>query len=227
MAAVIRCGGWLSMPEFGPRVVAVNVVYQVRRGPNRETAIDKRPVSWPVHVTELGLTGDRQCDTRHHGGVDKAVYAYASEDTAWWAGQLDREITAGLFGENLTTVDVDISNAVIGEHWQIGNNGVGPLLEVRLPRAPCDNLSARIGIPRFHRRFAATGRVGAYLSVLVPGMVAAGDQVVFARSPEHGVTIADWCLRRTPELADRLLRSGIDLAEPLHRAAARLTSHDR
>ena len=36
-----------------------------------------------------------------HGGSDKAVYAYATEDANWWATQLGRTIPPGLFGENL------------------------------------------------------------------------------------------------------------------------------
>ena len=74
------------------RLLTVNVVHTIRRGPTRDTAIDKRPVLGPVGVGELGLDGDRQCDTRNHGGPDKALYAYASEDATWWSGELGRDI---------------------------------------------------------------------------------------------------------------------------------------
>src|SRR4051794_9693412 len=102
------------------RLVAVNVVHELIRGPTRWTAIAKRPVSDSVEVNELGLVGDRQCDTRYHGGPDKALYAYASEDAEWWSTELDREIPPGLFGENLTTCGLDITGALIGEQWRIG-----------------------------------------------------------------------------------------------------------
>jgi MOSC domain-containing protein YiiM len=42
-------------------------------------------------------------DRKHHGGFDKAVYAYAVEDALWWQKEIGREITNGAFGENLTT----------------------------------------------------------------------------------------------------------------------------
>lgn len=219
--AVTRCDGWPIMSEPIRQVVAVNVVHQIRRGPTRDTAIDKRPVAWRVPVGLFGLDGDRQCDTRHHGGPDRAVYAYAAEDAEWWATQLGREITPGLFGENLTTKGIDVTRALIGEHWQVGRTGTGPLLEIRMPRAPCGNLSARMQIPRFHVRFAAAGRVGAYLKVLEPGTVAAGDPITVSHRPDHGVTITDWCRNRTPELARRLLDSDVDLAEALRRSAVR------
>lgn len=171
------------------RLVAVNVVHELIRGPSRWTAIDKRPVTGPVPVGELGLTGDRQCDTRWHGGPDKALYAYAEEDADWWSAELDREIPPGLVGENLTTHGLDITHALIGERWRIGGPKTGVLVEVRLPRDPCGNLSARMGIPKFHRRFRASGRVGTYLKVLSTGSVRAGNRIVVVHRPDHGVTI--------------------------------------
>lgn len=73
------------------RLIAVNVVHEIIRGPTRWTAIDKRPVPGAVVVEELGLVGDKQCDTRYHGGPDKALYAYAEEDADWWSvGEISR-----------------------------------------------------------------------------------------------------------------------------------------
>jgi MOSC domain-containing protein YiiM len=207
------------MPEPA-MLVAVNVVHTFRQGPSRRTAIDKRPVAGPVAVGELGLAGDTQCDTRSHGGPDKALYAYASEDGAWWAAELDREITPGLFGENLTTERLDCNGALIGERWRIGD----VVVEVRMPRTPCENFAARMGIPGFHKRFLAVGRVGAYLKVLAPGTVTAGDPVTVEFRPDHGVSVADWLVRRTADAARRLIDSGIDLAEPVRRVADRLAA---
>lgn len=133
------------------------------------------------------MAGDRQCDTRYHGGPDKALYAYAIEDAEWWAAELGREIPPGLFGENLTTRGLDITGALIGERWQIG----GILVEVRSPRTPCGNLSGRMDIKRFHHRFARTGRVGAYLKVLHPGKIQAGNRITVLHRPDKAPTIGD------------------------------------
>ncbi|MGW7683454.1 MOSC domain-containing protein [Kribbella sp. NPDC054772] len=170
-------------------VVAVNVVHELIRGPTRRTAIDKRPVDGAVAVGELGLVGDRQCDTRYHGGVDKALYAYAAEDAEWWSAELGREIPPGLFGENLTTRGLDITGALLGERWRIGGTANGILVEVRSARTPCGNLSGRMGIHRFHHRFAKTGRVGAYLKVLETGSVQAGDPIVVVHRPAAAVRL--------------------------------------
>jgi MOSC domain-containing protein YiiM len=177
-----------SVSDPRPRLVAVNIVHEILRGPSRLTAIDKRPVAGPVVVGELGLEGDEQRDTRNHGGPDKALYAYAAEDAEWWTAELGRRITPGLFGENLTTHGLDITHALIGERWRIGNTVV---VEVRMARTPCTNLSARMGIPRFHKRFAAAGRPGAYLKVLATGSIAAGDPITIEHRPADGVAVGD------------------------------------
>ena len=92
-----------------------------RRGRPVISAIGKSTVAGRVAVRGVNLAGDEQADGRVHGGRDKAIYAYASEDTAWWATVLGSELRPGAFGENLTTIGVDVSGAVIGERWQIGS----------------------------------------------------------------------------------------------------------
>jgi len=200
-------------------VVAVNVVARVTPGYFGDTAIDKRPVVGPVEVGELGLAGDRQL-SRIHGGRDKAVYAYAIEDAEWWAAELGREIPSGLFGENLRTSGIDVTGALIGERWRIGK----VVLEVRLPRNPCENLSLRMGIERFHRRFNATGRVGAMLAVLTPGAIEAGDEIVVEDRPGHEVTIGTMAIGPTGVQMQRMLDSGIPLATSVRAKAGRLVN---
>ena len=66
------------------------------------TAIWKRPVRGPVAVDGINVRGDDQADRTVHGGPDKAVYAYALEDAAWWESELRRPFGPGAFGENLS-----------------------------------------------------------------------------------------------------------------------------
>ena len=68
------------------------------------SAIGKAPITGRVRVEGVNLDGDDQADRRVHGGPDKAVYAYATEDIAWWSEELGATTSApGSFGENLTT----------------------------------------------------------------------------------------------------------------------------
>jgi MOSC domain-containing protein YiiM len=167
-------------------------VRAIVRGPSRDTAIDKRPVGGPVPVHELGLAGDTQTDTRHHGGRDKALYAYAREDAEFWAADLGMPMPPGRFGENLTASGLDVTNALVGERWQVGDPGQGVLVEVRSARTPCPNLSAHIGIPGFHKQFHRQARFGAYLRVLRTGAIAAGDRIHVVHRPADGITIGDY-----------------------------------
>lgn len=200
-----------------PRLLTVNIVHRIHPGYFHDTAIDKQPVDGPVEITAAGLAGDRQLD-RHHGGSDRAVYAYATEDANWWASQLGRTIRPGLFGENLRTQNLDVSGAIIGEKWRVGT----VLLEVRMPRNPCQNLAMRMGIDDFHIRFNATGRVGAMLKVREPGLVRAGDAITVVDRPHHGVRVCD--LATGPDAAGmrRLLDSGIPLATTVRAKARRI-----
>lgn len=201
------------------RLTAVNVVHHVQPGFFHDTAIDKRPVDGPVEVTELGLAGDRQVDSSH-GGVDKAVYAYGDEDARWWAEELGQSIPAGLFGENLRTSGMNVTGALIGETWRVGP----VLLQVRMPRTPCQNLALRVGIDGFHLRFNATGRVGALLKVLEPGVVEAGDPIEVVDRPTHSVTVADLAVGPTPHQMQELLASGVSLAKNVRAKASRVSA---
>jgi MOSC domain-containing protein YiiM len=175
------------------------------RRPNR-TGIDKKPVEGIVAVGELGLDGDVQVNRKHHGGEGQAVYAYAQEDADWWAAELDRELPPGRFGENLRTSGLDLRTAVLGEQWQVGT----ALLQVTAWRTPCANFARFWGIPDLVKRFAAHGATGAYLRVLTPGEIGAGDAVEVVSRPDHGITvesafrIAMTEKSRLPELAPAL-----------------------
>jgi MOSC domain-containing protein YiiM len=179
------------------RVLSVNLAV-----PERSTAkgvgmtgINKRPVDHPVAVRapgpktiglHSGLVGDQIFDIRHHGGDDQAVYAYAREDYDWWERRLGRTLPGGLFGENLTTVDVPVSEAVIGERWRIGADLV---LQPTFGRIPCATFQAKMGEPRWVKTFTRESRPGAYLRVVAPGNVRAGDRIEVVDQPAHGVTI--------------------------------------
>jgi MOSC domain-containing protein YiiM len=157
----------------------------LRRGRPVLSSIVKEPVAGPVAVRALNLDGDEQADLRVHGGPDKAIYAYASEDMAWWQAELDRPLGPAAFGENLTTRGVEVTGAVIGERWRIGSAE----LEVCQPRQPCYKLGLHFGDPGMLRRFALADRPGAYLRVIDEGTLTAGDAVDVVARPDHGITV--------------------------------------
>ncbi|SEH77262.1 MOSC domain-containing protein YiiM [Mycolicibacterium rutilum] len=164
--------------------------------PSRSTGIDKVPVDGGVAVSApgpmrggrgSGLAGDTIGNQKLHGGDDQAVYVFAREDLDDWETQLGRPLRNGMFGENLTTTGIDVTRTKIGERWRIGADG--PLLEVSAPRTPCRTFSAFLQIDGWIKTFTAAGKPGAYLRVISPGVVKAGDEITVEHRPDHDVTI--------------------------------------
>lgn len=161
----------------------------------KRTSIDKESVSGPIEVGPLGLRGDQVSNRRHHGGPDKAVYAFAREDLDAWAEALGIDLPDGRFGENLTTRGLDVNASELGERWRIGGES-GPLLEVASVRTPCAvfrTWMGRTGGPNrgWIKRFAAEARPGPYLRVLETGTLRAGDGIEVVHRSGHGVSVSD------------------------------------
>jgi MOSC domain-containing protein YiiM len=151
------------------------------------SAIWKTPVAERIVARGVNLEGDDQADRNVHGGPDKAIYAYAVEDARWWEHAIGRAFSYGEFGENLTTEGIDLSNALIGERWEVGTT----LLEVSQPRIPCWKLGVRMTDPLFPRRFADAMRPGAYLRIVREGDVGEGDEIRIVEKPDHDLKVVD------------------------------------
>jgi MOSC domain-containing protein YiiM len=180
------------------------------------TGIGKLPVTHPVHVHApgpkgvggSGVDGDQVCDRKHHGGDDQAVYAYAREDLDWWQRELGRTLQPGMFGENLTTLGLDLTGALVGERWRVGAGGA--LLEAACPRIPCGVFAQKMGEAHWIKRFTERGASGAYLRVIEPGPVQAGDVVTVEHRPDHQVTLGLYfrALTSQPDRLPDLLEAG-------------------
>lgn len=176
-----------------PHLVAVCVVHSLRPDPGSVgvTAIDKRAVDGDVRIGPYGVYADVQADRKHHGGLDKALYAYAQEDADHWQRVLGRELSPGFFGENLRTAGIDVNRARIGEVWRIGATVE---VEVTMPRTPCQTFARWVGGEDergWVRRFSAERRLGPYLRVVRAGRVRAGDEIVVLHRPEAAPGLLD------------------------------------
>ena len=190
-----------------PRVVSVNVGRPRTvewHGRKVRTAIFKEPVDGPVLASEVNLGGDDQADRRVHGGPDKSVYAYAAADYDWWSSQLAEPLGPGTFGENLTTDGIDLGQSSIGDRWHVGE----AVFEVAQPREPCFKLGIRMGDADFVGRFEEARRPGAYLRIIQPGMVAAGDAIVVVPAAPPAIRLVQLLDDPTPEFLQRLLADG-------------------
>ncbi len=197
-------------------VVSVNLA-RPRANPDKPaaiTGIDKVPTTEHVEVRDpgprrgglgSGLVGHTIGNSKFHGGDDQAVYAYAREDLDEWQLTLNRTLTNGSFGENFTTTGVDVTGARIGERWHVGDGGL--VLEVSCPRTPCRTFAAWLEISGWMKTFTAAAVPGAYLRVITPGTVHAGDAITVTDRPDHDVTVGVVFRAQMsePELLPRLL----------------------
>lgn len=172
------------------RILSVNVGRPrelLYRGRTVRTGIFKSPVEGRLAINRLNLVGDEQADLSVHGGTDKAVYAYTSENYAYWEQELTRALPFGQFGENLTVEGMPETDVSIGDVFQMGS----AVLQVSQPRTPCFKLGLKMGSPRFLKAFLESGRTGFYLRVLEEGEVGAGDDIeALSADPGH-VTVLE------------------------------------
>ena len=171
-------------------------VLQVCTGRARDTtingrrvlsAIHKQPIDGPVAVGPLGLDGDEQADLSVHGGLSKAVYAYPSEHLPFWqtvraqarASLWDETLPPGLFGENLLLQGLREHELWVGDRLRLPDC----TLVVSEPRLPCFKFNAAIGFDQASKLMVQSGFCGAYLAVLQPGTVSAGESFTLEPGP--------------------------------------------
>ena len=151
------------------------------------SAIGKRPVDGPVAVRPLGLQGDEQADLSVHGGLAKAVYAYPLEHYAFWqvvraqarVAAWDAVLPPGSLGENLSLRGLLEGDLWIGDYLRLP----GCVLAISEPRRPCYKLNHALGFVHALRMMQQSGYCGAYLTVIEPGQVRAGDPVELLPGP--------------------------------------------
>lgn len=174
------------------KVVSVNtgraVAAQIN-GRRVMTAMAKRVQQGAVEVGPLGLASDEQADLSVHGGLSKAVYAYSSGHYAFWqtvraqarVSLWDEPLPWGALGENLTVEGLDESLMWVGDRLVLPNC----VLAVSEPRMPCFKFGAAMGFAQAGRLMNQSGYCGAYLAVIEPGRVQAGDAVQLAPGPRE------------------------------------------
>ena len=157
------------------------------------SAILKVPVT-SAEVHALGLVGDAQKETTHHGGPVKAVLVYAAAHypTLWdgllrphavshaaalraMAAEVDASTyTFGAFGENLTVDGLVEETVCLGDVWRIGSCE----LQITEPRGPCATLARRWLRPALRFEVHQSAAAGWYNAVRRSGTITVGDDAV-------------------------------------------------
>lgn len=129
-----------------------------------------------AEVTLRGLAGDRQRNTRVHGGPDRALCLFSLERILDLQGE-GHPVFPGAMGENLTLSGIDWERVEPGICLRLGDQVA---VEVTKYTLPCNNL-----VPYFmdgeYGRVSPSLHPGwsrVYARVLQPGWIKTGDRVV-------------------------------------------------
>jgi MOSC domain-containing protein YiiM len=152
------------------------------------SAIYKEAVDGRLYLDSKNLAGDKQANTKHHGGPDKAVCGFPAEHYPFWRQQLGvgDAFVYGAFGENFTLAGMEEDQVCIGDIYAVGEVRV----QVSQPRQPCINLARKWDYEALPKQMQRLGHTGYYLRVVQPGEVGAGDALTLLERPHPEITVA-------------------------------------
>jgi MOSC domain-containing protein YiiM len=130
--------------------------------------------------------GDGQGNLRHHGGRDRAACVYIAGHYGWWKSAHGLDLHEGAFSENLMIEGVEESTVCIGDVFRAGE----ALVQVTLPRDPCNTLDRLNGVPGLWKLARDSGRCGFHMRTLEEGIVRAGDAFTLIRRHPAEITVA-------------------------------------
>ncbi|WP_216831289.1 MOSC domain-containing protein [Alkalihalobacterium elongatum] len=168
----------MSIQVGKPKTVSHN-------GKDLLTGIYKTKVQGSVFIGKLNVEGDGQADLKNHGGKDKAVCVYPYEHYEYWQESLNRELTNGAFGENLTVSGMLEKDVCIGDTYKVGD----VVVQVSQPRQPCFKLAKRNEVDDLVVRVQDTGFTGYYFRVLEEGFVEEDDTIELIERHPNQVSI--------------------------------------
>lgn len=135
--------------------------------------VPKRPLQQAA-INELGLTADKQNNTKVHGGPERAVCLYSLEQILALQAE-GHPIYPGSVGENITISGLDWAAVVPGARLRLGD----VLLEITSYAAPCNQIVESFA-NRDSQRISQKKHPGwarAYARVQQPGTVKISDVV--------------------------------------------------
>ncbi len=127
-----------------------------------------------AEVGPLGMAGDKQNDTKHHGGADKALCLYSLERIV----ALQREghpIYPGSTGENVTITGLDWATLKPGDRLYLGD----VLVEITDAATPCKKIAGSFRDNEFTRigQKVSPGWARLYVRVIEGGTLQVGQPV--------------------------------------------------
>lgn len=158
------------------------------KGKILETGIFKSPVNTSIYLGTTDVKDDQVIDRKHHGGIDKACYAYSADHYSFWSSIFPNvDMTHGAFGENLTIEGLNENEIKIGDQYQIGKDVI---VEVSQPRQPCLKLGIRFNDQKIVKHFINEPFSGVYLRIIQEGNVENGDVFKLVHRVDQNLNVA-------------------------------------
>ncbi len=158
------------------------------KGKMYTTGIFKSEISGPIFLGKEDVEGDDVIDRKHHGGIDKAVYAYGYNHYAYWKELYPKlAIHKGFFGENLTVSNLDETSILVGDIYELGET----IIQATKPRQPCVKLGIRFKDAAVLKQFWNTTMSGVYFKILQTGKVAIEDEFKLIEKAINSPSIAE------------------------------------
>lgn len=136
--------------------------------------VPKLPIERAV-IGTLGVEGDRQANTEHHGGPERALCLFSLEKIEALQAE-GHSIVPGGAGENITITGLDWDDVAPGRRMRLGES---VLIEITRYTAPCYKIEANFSAGDFNRINQKTnpGWSRAYAKVIEGGPLLPGDAV--------------------------------------------------
>ena len=136
--------------------------------------VPKLPIERAV-IGTLGVEGDRQANTEHHGGPERALCLFSLEKIEALQAE-GHSIVPGGAGENVTITGLDWDDVAPGRRVRLGES---VLIEITGYTAPCYKIEANFSAGDFNRINQKTnpGWSRAYAKVIEGGPLLPGDAV--------------------------------------------------
>ncbi len=184
------------------------IVYtgRVRRQYGVDTAINKQPVSGDIYLNKQGLTNDECADTKHHGGIERALHQYPKEHYAYWQQHYPNTKTPWQvpgMGENLSTFGMTEESVHIGDQYQIGD----AIIEVSQPRSPCFKVNRKWDQTDLSMKMQMLSKCGWLYRVIKPGLIPVNTTMAMISRDENSLSVKAIC---DIYFGDPLNKNGLD-----------------
>ena len=150
-----------------------------------KSAYKKKAITQDEYLSKTGFINDVQSDTKHHGGVNRALCVYPYATYEYFKKEHNLDLKDCSFGENITILTYDDSDICLGDQVSFED----AIVEVTQPRQPCSHISNDTGIKNLTALTVKNLKTGFYLRVLKEGTIKKDSTLQLIKRVHESITI--------------------------------------